>query len=438
MKAYRKRIMSAALAAALALGAFPAASARAFADDYEPSYSLRESAAVQAEGAAGAEASGEKAEVQGNAGAQGSAAAGQGNAEAQGSAAEPSARTPGTIRYEEIPELVAGSGSSELLDKKLKALQDPDSMTVFTRDSIVYQIKLSKVERQQAEAEMIRAAQQAYTGILRLDDGIKTIEGSLAAAERTLASLTILRKYGMASQLQLDEAQHAIDLLEEKKEASEAAREALARQLGFLCGTGAVQAASGDGEQPAASETGDGTDPTPGAAKKNAAGAGLLFPAAMPAIPSDAEIGALDPGKDLPEALAASFDIRLKKEAVSYAEGFQGERAESAAKADRLNTEEKFRIAFEAAYRAIAEKQLALRSAKSALTVEEGRLSSARLQHAHGTLSRYALLDRERAAEEAGRAVRSAELDLLEAVEVYRRMVRGLSPESSAQEQAAT
>ena len=163
--------MSAALAAALALGAFPAASARAFADDYEPSYSLRKSAAVQAEGAAGAEASGEKAEVQGNAGAQGSAAAGQESAGAQGSAAEPSARTPGTIRYEEIPELVAGSGSSKLL-------AGPEIVTrgfVYMKDSE----DVMEESRRIAEQTVRNALESGVTDWARIKNQVRDALGDL-------------------------------------------------------------------------------------------------------------------------------------------------------------------------------------------------------------------------------------------------------------------
>ncbi len=384
------RALCAAAALAVALGsAMPA-----FADDYEePSYSVPGFAAEAA-----AEAP------------DGTGAAGSGEPGISGQ----SQTLPGTLRYEDIEELVMGSSGSQLLDKKLKALQDPANMTIFTRDSVVYQIKLSKVEKEKAAAEMVRAAQQAYTGILRLDDGLKSLAGAREAAERVLASLEILSRYGMASGLQLSEARHALDEIAEKTETAEAKREQLARQLGFLCGEGSAASAV---QTPAGT---DGTRTTPGS----------MYPAGMPLMPAPEEITAFDCEKDMPAALAASFDVRLKKEAISYAEGFQGERSETAAKADRANTEEEFRIAFRSAYRAISEKQLALSSAESALKLEEERLKSAELQHSKGMLSKYALLDRQYALEEAERAVTAARLDLLEAVEVYRRMKGGLSPQS--------
>ncbi|MBQ4506041.1 MAG: hypothetical protein II971_02190 [Firmicutes bacterium] len=118
---------------------------------------------------------------------------------------------PGTIRYSDIAERISQNAASDALDKQLDALKHTE-MSVLTRDSIVYQIRLYKIGREKAAAEMTRAAQKAYTDIIRLDGSIESLKGALEKAERMIAALKIRKKYNLVTQLELDEAERAYNV----------------------------------------------------------------------------------------------------------------------------------------------------------------------------------------------------------------------------------
>ena len=118
---------------------------------------------------------------------------------------------PGTIRYSDIAERISQNAASDALDKQLDALKHTE-MSVLTRDSIVYQIRLYKIGREKAAAEMTRAAQKAYTDIIRLDGSIESLKGALKKAERMIAALKIRKKYNLVTQLELDEAERAYNV----------------------------------------------------------------------------------------------------------------------------------------------------------------------------------------------------------------------------------